>query len=472
MNVTELKAEGLKKEFKVVIPSSDFAKKVDEKIQQISKTVKLPGFRAGKAPMAMLKQKYQASVTGEVLDDTVRNAADEIIRDKKLHPAMMPDIKITSFGEGKDLEFEVSVEIMPEIKLGDFSKLSLEKLMAEVPAEEVEKALKYLSQARRETVKVEDDRALQNGDTAVIDFVGSIDGVEFQGGKGNAYPLELGSGSFIPGFEEQLVGKKAGDKVDVNVSFPESYHAKDLAGKAAVFAVEIKEVRETKPVAINDEFAKAMGAESLDKLKESISERIKGDYEQASRMKLKRQLLDILDKEYSFEAPQSLVDAEYKSIVEQYEQAKKFNQLDESEKAKSEEELLADYKNIAIRRVKLGLLLSQIGQEAKLTITPEDINKAIANEARKYHGQEQAVFDFYLKNKQAIENLKAPVFEEKIVDHILSQAKVAEKIISVEELYNFDEDNKSAKKASKKAEKAEKEEAPKAAKKTTAKKAS
>ena len=290
----------------------------------------------------------------------------------------------------------------------------------------------------------------------------------FQGGKGNAYPLQLGSGSFIPGFEDQLVGKKAGEKVDVKVTFPENYHAKDLAGKDAVFAVDIKELRETKNVEINDEFAKSLGEKSLDSLKSAISDRIKGDYEAASRMKLKRALLDNLDKNYNFDVPQGLVDAEYKSIVNQYEQAKKYNQLDESEKAKSEEELLAEYKNIAVRRVKLGLLLSEIGKDAKINITPDDINKAIMDEAKKYPGQEKAVFDYYLKNKEAIEALKAPVFEEKIVDHILSKAKVNEKVVSIEELYNFDEGKKPVKKAA--AKKETKSEGKKDEKKETAKK--
>ena len=455
MNITELKSEGLKKEYKISIPAQDVAKSVDVKLNRVAKNVKLPGFRPGKAPKSMLKQKYQASIMGEVLDDMVQQATNDVISEKKLRPAMMPNVKITSFGEGKDIEFEMSVELLPEIKLGDLSKLSLEKQMAEVPAEEVEKALGYLAKSRRETQKVEKDRASQKGDTVVIDFVGSVDGVEFKGGKGNNYPLELGSGSFIPGFEEQLEGKKAGDKVDVKVKFPENYHAKDLAGKDSVFAVEIKELRENKEVAIDDEFAKSLGEKSLDELKTKIADRIKGDYETASRMKLKRQLLDALDNEYQLDVPQGLVDAEYKGIVSQYEQAKKYNQLDESEKAKSEEELLADYKNIAVRRVKLGLVLSEIGKEAKIGIEPDDINKAIMNEARRYPGQEKAVFDYYLKNKDAVEALKAPIFEEKIIDHIISKAKVAEKIISVEELYNFDDEVKPAKKTAKKAAKAE-----------------
>lgn len=415
MKATELKSESLKKEYTVVIPAADFEKEVDAKINQIAKTTKIPGFRPGKAPKEMLKQKYRASVLGEVLDETVRNATEEVIKSNKLNPVMMPNIKVTKFEDGKDIEFTLTVELMPEIKIGDLSAIKLEKLMAEVPAEEVEKALNYIAQSRRETVKVEEDRAAAKGDTVVIDFTGSIDGVEFQGGKGNNYPLELGSNSFIPGFEDQLIGKKTGDKVDVNVTFPENYHAKDLAGKASVFAVEIKELRAAKEVEINDEFAKSLGEESLDKLKAAIAERIKGDYEAASKMKLKRQLLDNLDNEYKFDVPAGLVDAEYKSIVDQYEQAKKYNQLDESEKNKSEEELLAEYKDIAVRRVKLGLLLSEIGKDAKVTITPDDINKAIMNEAKKYPGQEKAVFDYYLKNKQAIEALKAPVLKKRLL---------------------------------------------------------
>ena len=455
MKATELKSESLKKEYSVVIPAADFEKEVDAKINQIAKTTKIPGFRPGKAPKEMLKQKYRASVLGEVLDETVRNATEEVIKSNKLNPVMMPNIKVTKFEDGKDIEFTLTVELMPEIKIGDLSAIKLEKLMAEVPAEEVEKALNYIAQSRRETVKVEEDRAAAKGDTVVIDFTGSIDGVEFQGGKGNNYPLELGSNSFIPGFEDQLIGKKAGDKVDVNVTFPENYHAKDLAGKASVFAVEIKELRAAKEVEINDEFAKSLGEENLDKLKAAIAERIKGDYEAASKMKLKRQLLDNLDNEYKFDVPAGLVDAEYKSIVDPLaqvqiggggEQAKKYNQLDESEKNKSEEELLAEYKDIAVRRVKLGLLLSEIGKDAKVTITPDDINKAIMNEAKKYPGQEKAVFDYYLKNKQAIEALKAPVFEEKIVDYVIGKSNVSEKIVSIEELYSFDEDKKAGKK--------------------------
>ncbi len=449
MKINELKSEGLNKSYKVVISKEDFAKDIDNKLSQIAKKAKIQGFRAGKAPLSMVKKKFLNEVMSEALDDAVRNGSNQVLNDNKLRPVSQPAIKITSFGEGKDLEFDMDVEILPEIKLGDFSKISLDKYTAEVPAEEVDKAVKYLAETRKESVKVDGKKAAK-GDVVMIDFVGSIDGVEFNGGKGNDYPLELGSGSFIPGFEDQLIGSEAGSKVDVKVKFPDTYHAKDLAGKDAVFAVTVKEVREPKAVEINDELAKSLGAESLDKLKETLSSRIKSDYDNASRMKLKRQLLDVLDSEYSFEVPSSLVDAEYKAIVNQYEQAKKYNQLDEEEKNKKEEDLLKEYKDIAVRRVKLGLLLSEVGQNAKISIKPEDINAAIMNEAKRYPGQEQMVLDYYLKNKQAVEALKAPIFEEKIIDYIISQAKLNEKVVSVEELYKFDEENKSAKKSSKK----------------------
>ena len=449
MKVSELKSKGLNKSYKVTVPAEEFNKEIDTKLAQIAKTAKIQGFRAGKAPLAMIKKKYLNEVMAEALDDTVRSSSNKVLTNNKLRPVNQPSIKINSFGEGKDLEFDMEVEILPEIKLGDFSKISLDKFTAEVPAEEVDKAVKYLAETRKESVKVDGKKAAK-GDVVMIDFVGSVDGVEFNGGKGNDYPLELGSGSFIPGFEDQLIGAEAGAKVDVKVKFPADYHAKDLADKDAVFAVTVKEVREPKAVEINDELAKSLGAESLDKLKETLSARIKADYDNASRMKLKRQLLDILDKEYSFEVPTSLVDAEYKAIVSQYEQAKKYNQLDAEEKAKKEEDLLKEYKGIALRRVKLGLVLSEVGQNAKISIKPEDINAAIMNEAKRYPGQEQMVLDYYLKNKQAVENLKAPIFEEKIIDHIISQAKLNEKIVSVEELYKFDDEKKESKKSAKK----------------------
>lgn len=441
MKVKELKSEGLQKKYAVTVAADEFEAKVESKLDQIAKTTKIPGFRPGKAPKEMLKQKYRSSVLGEALDEVVSEAANNVIKENSLRLAMQPNVKISKFEDGKDIEFEIDAELMPEIKLGDFSKITVEKMTADVPEAEVSKALDYIVHSRRETVKVEDAAySAQKGDSVVIDFVGSVDGEEFPGGKGNGYPLELGSNTFIPGFEDQLMGVKVGDKIDVKVKFPENYHAKNLAGKDAVFAVEVKAIRQPKTIEINDEFAKSVGEKDLASLKENIKKRIAGDYENASKLKLKRQLLDKLDAAYSFDVPAGLVEAEFKGIEEQYQHAKKLNQLDEHEKNTPEKDLMEEYKKIATRRVKLGLLLSEAGEEAKIKITPDDINAAIMNEAKKYPGQEKVVFDYYLKNAQAVEALKAPIMEEKLIDHVLGKVTVNEKKVSVEELYNFSEE--------------------------------
>lgn len=439
MNIKEVKSEGLSREYEVTISAADFEAAVEKKLKEISKNVSMAGFRAGKVPFAMIKQKYQGNAMSEAVDDLLRDGVNEVLKEKKVRPVFTPDVELTKFEEGKDILFKVSMDIMPEIELKDFSAIKIEKPVAEVPAEEVEKALNYMAESRRDSVKVEEDRATVKGDIAVIDFVGSIDGVEFAGGKGEAYPLELGSNSFIPGYEDQLIGKKAGEVVNVKATFPETYHAKDLAGKEALFVTTIKEIRTIKKAEINDEFAKSMGEENLDKLKETVKSRIAQDYDTASKMKAKRALLDALNKAYKFDVPAKLVDMEYDSIVKQYENAKKNNQLDEDEKSKKEEDLLKEYKEIAIRRVKLGLLLAEVGNEAKIEVTQEDINKAIMNEAQRYPMQAKAIFDFYLKNKEAIERLRTSVYEEKVIDYVLSKVETKEKTVSVEDLYNFDE---------------------------------
>lgn len=439
MNIKEVKSEGLSREYEVTISAADFDAAVEKKLKEISKNVSMAGFRAGKVPFAMIKQKYQGNAMSETVDDLLRDGVNEVLKEKKVRPVFTPDVELTKFEQGNDIIFKVSMDIMPEIEIKDFSAIKIEKPVAEVPAEEVEKALNYMAESRRDSIKVEEDRVTAKGDIAVIDFVGSIDGVEFAGGKGEAYPLELGSNSFIPGYEDQLIGKKVGDVVDVKATFPETYHAKDLAGKEALFVTTIKEIREIKKAEINDEFAKSMGEENLDKLKETVKSRIAQDYETASKMKAKRALLDALDQAYKFDVPAKLVDMEYDSIVKQYENAKKNNQLDEDEKSKKEEDLLKEYKEIAVRRVKLGLLLAEVGNNAKIEVTQEDINKAIMNEAQRYPMQAKAIFDFYLKNKEAVERLRTSVYEEKVMDYVLSQAETKEKTVSVEDLYNFDE---------------------------------
>ena len=439
MNINETKSDGLSREYNVTISYADFNKKIEDKLKEIGKSVSMAGFRAGKVPFHMVEKKYKANAMSEALDDLLRDGVNELLEKNNLRPVFTPDVNLKKFEEGKDIEFTVSMEVMPTIELKDFKGIKIEKLKADVEDKEVEKALNYMAESRRDTQKVEEDRETQKGDIAVIDFVGSVDGVEFEGGKGEAYPLELGSNSFIPGYEDQLVGKKVGDVVDVKATFPENYHAKDLAGKEALFVTTIKEIREIKKSEINDDFAKSMGEENLDKLKETIKSRISQDYENASKMKLKRALLDALDKAYNFDVPQKLVDMEYDAIVKQYESAKQNNQLDEDEKSKTEEDLLKEYKDIAIRRVKLGLLLAEVGNNAKVQVNQDDINKAIMMEAQRYPMQAKAIFDFYLKNKEAIERLRTSVYEEKVIEYVLSNVETTEKVVSVEELYNFDE---------------------------------
>jgi len=452
MKVKEEKSKGLTKKYSITIASTDFAAAVDKKLEKVVQDIKMPGFRAGHAPKAMIEKKYRPSVLGEVLDDMVRDAVNNVIVENKLRPAVQPDIKLDKFEDGKDIDFTMEVEILPEIKINDFSKLSLKKYVAKVQPQEVEKAIEQIAASRRNTSKIAEDRAAKKGDVVVIDFVGSIDGVEFNGGKGNNYPLELGSNSFIPGYEDQLIGHKAGETVNVKTTFPGNYHAKDLAGKEALFVTTIKEIREYTPVEINDDFAKSIGAKDLADLKANIEKRIAEDYENASHLKLKRELLDVMDKEYKFEVPQKMVDAEYDMIVKQYQNAKANNRLDEADKARDEKDILAEYKDIALRRVKLGLVLSEISNQEKITLSADDINKAIMNEAKRYPGQEQMVFDYYVRNKEAVEALRAPAFEEKIINYVLDKATISETEVSVAELYNFNDtadDNAKAKKTKK-----------------------
>lgn len=435
MQVTETKVDGLKRGFKVVVPAETIASKVTDKIKTIGETASVPGFRKGKVPESFLRQRYEKAVMGEVLDELIQAEASKTMADRSLRPAMRPKIEIVSFDEGKDLEFTLDVEVVPEITPVDFSTISLDKMIAEIPAEEVEKALERLASARNETEKVEEDRAAENGDIAVIDFVGSIDGVEFPGGKGENYSLELGSASFIPGFEDQLVGKKAGEKVDVKVPFPADYHAKDLAGKNAVFAVDVKELRRKKAAELNDEFAKFFGKETLDELRDMIRTELSREYESVSMNNLKRVLLDALADAHDFPVPEGMLDMEFDAIWKQVENAKNKGQLDEEDAEKSEDDLKAEYRAIAERRVRLGLLLAEIGMKNKITVTDADLNRAIMMEARQFPGQEKAVFEFYSKHPEMLDRLRAPLFEEKVIDFILKAVRLNEKKVSVDELY-------------------------------------
>ena len=435
----------LKQSLKITIKANTFADKMNARLEDLRKNAKLPGFRPGQAPISLIRQKYENAVKGEVLDDLINEQVAATLKEKNLRPAMRPAVKMEKFEDGKDIVLTVDFESLPEIKVKPFDKIKLEKMVAKAGDKEVQETLDKLANSRKTSEPVNEERATKKGDVIVIDFTGSIDGKEFKGGAGKGAYLELGSNTFIPGFEDQLTGHKVGDDVDVNVTFPENYHSKDLAGKKALFKTQIKELRAWKTPAFDDEFAKQFGSDTMDKLKDMIKTELDKEYERVSRMHEKRALLDALDKEYDFDIPEGMVQAEFDGIWAQYEQAKKKGQLDEDEKKKSETDLKKDYQKIANRRVRLGLLLAKIADENQVKVEREDLTNAIMAEARRYPGQEKQVFEYYTKNPQAVETLRAPVFEEKIVDFLLGKVATIEKPISVADLYAYDPDKKSKK---------------------------
>lgn len=434
MQITETSAEGLRRDFKVVITAQDIESRVQTRLTEVGKTVKIPGFRPGKVPMPILKQRYGQSVMGEVLEAAVNDGAQKAVSDNNLRPALQPKIEVLKFDPGQDLEFAVQVELLPEIEPADLSAVEIEKPVAAVADDTVTEALGRLSKGRRTTEKVEEDRAAVTGDILLIDFDGSVDGEKRSGMKGDDYELELGSGSFIPGFEDQLVGTKAGSDVSVNVSFPAEYHAAELAGKAAVFEVKVKEIRVGKDAELNDDLAKTFGFDDLEALKAAIKERTEGEYGQTSRLRAKRALLDKLAELHSFDVPAGMVEIEFEQIWKRLQEELARGGADAEDEGKSEDDLKAEYRDIAVRRVRLGLLLSEIGRRNNITVSREELQKAMFDEVRRYPGQEQQVFEFFQKNPQAVESLRAPIYEDKVVDFILGTVKVNEVTVSVEEL--------------------------------------
>lgn len=432
MQITETSAEGLRRDFKVVITAQDIESRVQTRLTEVGKTLKIPGFRPGKVPMPILKQRYGQSVMGEVLEEAVNDGAQRAASDNNLRPALQPKIEVLKFDPGQDLEFAVQIEILPEIEPADLSGVEIEKPVAAVADDAVTESLSRLSKGRRTTEKVEEDRAAVTGDILLIDFDGSVDGEKRPGMKGEDYELELGSGSFIPGFEEQLVGAKADSDVTVNVTFPEAYHAAELAGKAALFEVKVKEIRVGKDAEINDDLAKSFGFDDLEALKKAVSERMSDEYGTTSRLRAKRALLDKLAELHSFDVPAGMVEIEFEQIWKRLQE--ELARGGAEEEGKDEEALKTEYRDIAVRRVRLGLLLSEIGRRNNITVSRDELNKAMIDEVRRYPGQEQQVFDFFRKNPQAVESLRAPIYEDKVVDFILGTVKVNEVTVSVEEL--------------------------------------
>jgi trigger factor len=440
MEVTETSTDGLKHQFKIVIPAGDIAERIDKRLSEIGRTVRLPGFRPGKAPMSVLKTRFLPAVRGEVVQDAVSHGADEALKDRNLRPAMQPKVEITAFDEGKDLEYTLAVEALPEIEPMDFSQIALERWKPEVPESEIEESLKRLAQRQRKDDAV--DRPADKGDLVVIDFKGEVDGNEFPGGAASDYRLELGSGGFIPGFEDQLIGAKAGDERTVEVTFPTNYGAADLAGKAAKFAVTVKEVRAFQDQPIDETLATAMGFEELAELRKFVTEQNERQYSDLARQRLKRQLLDELAKHHDFGVPPGMVEGEFDTIWKQYEfqrdRAKESGVSDFNE-GKSEEEVRADFRQMAERRVRLGLLLSEVAKRHNISVGQEEVNQALIAEARRFPGQERKVVEYYRNEPGAVEGLRAPILENKVVDHILGQAQMTDRTVPAAELVAAEE---------------------------------
>ncbi len=434
MQVTETRAEGLTREFSITVPAADIAARIDARLHEVGANVNMPGFRPGKVPMNILRQRYGASVMGEVLEQTVNESSQTAMNDRGLQPAMQPKVEITSFDEGKDLEFSVTVETLPEIEVADLSSIELEKPVVTVDDSEVDTALERVAQGRRTSEKIDEDRPAAKGDLVLIDFLGKIDGTAFDGGKAEDYELELGGGQFIEGFEDQVIGAKAGDDIEVKVAFPEQYPAENLAGKDAVFEVKVKELRSAVMPEIDDEFAKGLGVDDLAALKERIRADISREYDSVSRMRMKRDLLDKLNDAHSFEVPGGMIDQEFETIWERVEEELKSGGMQGEDKDKSEDQLKTEYREISERRVRLGLVLSEIGRTADIQVTQEELNRAMMGEASRYPGREREVMEFYQNNPQAVDALRAPVYEDKVIDYILEMAKQNERSMTAEEL--------------------------------------
>jgi trigger factor len=442
MQVTEQAAEGLKRGFSVVVPAADIAAARDKRLTALSKDLRLPGFRPGKVPASVVKQRFGAAVMGEVLDEQVQSVARTVIEERGLRPAMQPKIDNLKFEEGSDLEFTIELEQLPEIPLPDFSGIELEKPVTKVGDEEITKAIEGIAARNRQMEDVTEERPAAEGDVVVTDFEGRLvdESAEgglaepFQGGTGTDMPVEIGGAGFIPGFAEGLIGINVGETRDVRVTFPADYGAAELAGKEAVFKLTAKKLQKPATAQVDDDFAKKLGLADLAELKTRISESLQGEYDQLSRMNVKRKLLDALSAQASFDVPAGMVEAEFAQIWQRIEADMKAGKLDDEDKDKDEDTLKSEYRAIAERRIRLGLLLSEIGRTNNIQVSNEELSNAMRQEAGRYPGQERQVLEFFQKNPQAIENLRAPLFEEKVVDFMLELAKVTEKEVPAGEL--------------------------------------
>jgi trigger factor len=443
MQISETLSQDLHKQFTVTIAASELEGRVTARLEEMKPRMNLKGFRPGKAPVSHLKKQFGKSIMGEVVEAAVNEGSQKAIADNKLKPALQPRIEpvgsVEDVVDGKaDLTFKVIVDLMPEFETTDVSKLIVERLTADIADADIDEALDKLAKnVRNYTAK---DGAAAKDDVVVIDYEGSIDGTPFAGGKGEDFSLTLGSGTFIPGFEDGVIGAAAGESRDVKVTFPAEYHAPEMAGKDAIFAVTVKEVKQPEETKIDDELAKKLGLDDLATLKTRVREQLSDDYKGASRLHLKRRVLDALDNAHSFPLPPAMVEHEFTNIWAQVEDELKREGRTAADEGKSEDELKVEYRKIAERRVRLGLVLGKLGEQNGITIAGDEVQRAIMARARQFPGQEQQVFQFYAQNQQAQAEIRAPLFEDKVVDFIAELATVTEKKVDRETLFADPED--------------------------------
>ena len=443
MQISETVSQDLHKQFTVTVPASELDSRVNARLEEMKPKMNLKGFRPGKAPVSFLKKQFGKSIMGEVVEAAVNEGSQKAIADNKLKPALQPRVEpvgsVEDVVDGKaDLTFKVIVDLMPEFETTDPSKLTVERLTSDVADADVNEALDRLAKNVRNHVTK--DGAAAKDDVVVIDYEGSVDGVPFDGGKGSDFSLTLGTGTFIPGFEDQLIGANAGESRDVKVTFPTEYHAPEMAGKDAVFAVTVKEVKVPEDTKIDDELAKKLGLDDLATLKDRVREQLTSDFKAAGRLHLKRRVLDALDNAHDFPLPPAMVDHEFANIWAQVEEELKREGKTAADEGKTEDELKAEYRKIAERRVRLGLVLGKLGEQNGITVAGDEVQRAILARARQFPGQEQQVFQFYANNPQAQAEIRAPLFEDKVVDFIAELATVNERKVDKETLFADPED--------------------------------
>ena len=441
MNVTETNTEGLRRQLKVVIGADELEKRLSARLDELKGRAKIKGFRPGHVPKEHLRKVYGRSVMAEVVQQAVADTSREALSQREERPAFQPTVGLPEdeaeidkiFAGTSDLAYTLSFEVLPKFELMDFSKIALDKPVAEVTDSDMDKSIDRIRAANlRYTPK---DGAAETGDRLVIDFTGLIDGTPFEGGSTQDAPVVLGSGNFIPGFEEGLAGARAGDEREVDATFPEAYPEANLAGKAARFVVKVKEVGAPETPTLDEEFAKGLGVESVEKLRETIKQRLEQDRAGASRLKVKRALLDALNQGHSFELPPTLVDNEFQAIWHQVTADLERSKRSFEDEGTSEEKARQDYRDVAARRVRLGLILSEVGSRNQITVTDDEVSRALLERVRQFPGQERKVYDYYRSNPQLLAELRAPIFEDKAVDYVLELAKVSDTKVTPEELY-------------------------------------